>query len=111
MPRNLRLSKREFDTIGRPVRRLVGECCTLAIYKTPQIDGPRAAFVVSKKVSRYAHDRNKIKRRLRAVVYARVASLRGGYTYVFTGKATAINAPFSYLVKDLEKMLISEVLS
>jgi len=52
-----------------------------------------------------APQRNRIKRRLRAVVGACAASFRPQHDYVLIGRREAIAAPFDELVKDLDSLI------
>ncbi|WP_127090972.1 ribonuclease P protein component [Aquabacter cavernae] len=67
---------------------------------TPDV---RIGFTVTKKVGN-AVVRNRIRRRLREVARAVMpAASRPGYDYVMVARLHALHAPFSDLVRDLER--------
>ena len=69
-------------------------------------DGPvRVGFTVSKKVGNAA-ERNRVRRRLRAMVrVAEKAPLRPGYDYVLIGRRQALQLPFDRLIEDFARAL------
>ncbi len=62
----------------------------------------RIGYTVSKKVSKLAVKRNRVKRRLRAVA-ADILALhgKGGHDYVLVGRVDTLDRPYSVLCKDL----------
>ncbi|MCP5978180.1 ribonuclease P protein component, partial [Klebsiella pneumoniae] len=65
----------------------------------------RLGLTVTKKIGN-AVVRNRIRRRLRAVAEAVVpAAGRPGYDYVMVARQSALRAPFSDLVRDLERAI------
>lgn len=68
--------------------------------------GPaRFGFTVSKKVGN-AVERNRVRRRLRAIVRLSAASwLRTGHDYVLIGRRAALNLPFARMAQDFEGAL------
>lgn len=65
---------------------------------------PGVGFTVTKKVGN-APERNRIKRRLRAVVKACAADLRPQHDYVLIGRREALTAEFGTLVGDLAGLI------
>ena len=65
-------------------------------------DAPlRVGFTVSKKTSKLAVERNRIKRRLRALVQDVLPEKgRGGEAYVLIGRKETLNVPYERLRKD-----------
>lgn len=66
--------------------------------------GVKAAIVVSKKVSARAVDRNRVKRRARAILSGALAPLPPA-SYVFYAKKDAVGASFDEVKRDIMKML------
>ena len=68
------------------------------------VDAPGIGFTVSKQCGN-SPERNRIKRRLRAVVGACAATFRPQHAYVLVGHREALAAPFDELVADLAKLI------
>ena len=66
--------------------------------------GPRLGFTVTKKVGT-AVERNRIRRRLRAVVRQEADLVRPGFDYVVVARRDAINAPFAELAREFARTL------
>src|SRR5439155_15382709 len=65
----------------------------------------RVGLTVSKKVGN-AVERNRVRRRLRAIVRLSAAGrLRSGHDYVLIGRRAALRLPFERLGEDLDKAL------
>lgn len=69
---------------------------------------PRVGFVVSKAVGG-AVVRNRTKRRLRALVAARLARLPEGYDVVVRANPAAAGATYAELGRDLDRLLASVI--
>jgi ribonuclease P protein component len=70
-----------------------------------EITGPRFGYTVTKKIGG-AVERNRIKRRLRAVVgLVTSEKARSDHDYVLIARGPALVCPFSDLKKDLERAL------
>jgi ribonuclease P protein component len=69
-------------------------------------DGPvRVGFTVSKKVGG-AVERNRVRRRLRAIVRLSAAgNLRTGHDYVLIGRRAALSLPFERMTEDFDGAL------
>ena len=67
---------------------------------------PRLGFVISKKVARRAHDRNRLKRRLREICRTQVLpGLRAAsFDAVFVARAPAASADFARLSADVAQL-------
>jgi ribonuclease P protein component len=61
----------------------------------------RVGFTVSRKVGT-AVERNRVRRRLRAIVKRSAAGLRPGYDYVLVGRRPALQEPFDRMVATFE---------
>jgi len=67
--------------------------------------GAKCATVASKKVARRAVDRNKIKRRCRAILSKHISNIQKPVALVFYAKADAKAAKFSAIESDIETLL------
>ncbi len=68
-------------------------------------DGPpRVGFTVSRKVGS-AVERNRVRRRLKAIARAGQAALRPGHDYVLVGRRAALDLPFERLAAELDRAL------
>jgi len=65
----------------------------------------RYGFVVSKKISKRAHIRNRSKRRVRAYVETLSSRLAPGYDMLFILKTSVTSQPSVVVQKDVEKAL------
>jgi ribonuclease P protein component len=65
---------------------------------------PRFGFTVARKVGN-AVERNRVRRRLRAVVRASAVAARQGHDYVVIGRRTALALPFTLLLSEYERAL------
>ena len=62
----------------------------------------RVGYTVSKKVSKLAVTRNKIKRRLRAAVREAMVNAKPGTDYVLIGRLEAFKADYTIILEDLK---------
>jgi ribonuclease P protein component len=72
--------------------------------KGPDRETRRFGFVVSKKVGK-AHDRNRVKRRLREVCRLGGDSWRRGFDAVFVARSASANAPYADLEGALRQLM------
>lgn len=82
LPKNYRLKKRnEFDRVFKSGRKFKEDFLLLKVVKS-NFQKNRFAFLVSQKVSKKATIRNKIKRRLRAMVRIRLPKIKSEFDVV-----------------------------
>lgn len=103
MPKEFRLARADFQNM-RAFRRIVGEYFSLSHGELPGRTSPGVACVVSSKVAPRAVDRNKIKRRCRAVL-SEYMKKSPHLTIVLYTKKGAAKASFDDLKKDIEHLL------
>ncbi len=104
MPARLRLSRADFSRM-RGFRRLQGGLFSLSYGVISERIGAGVAVVVSKKVAADAVDRNRIKRRSRAILGRIVPSLSPARVFVAVAKKGAATASFDDFALDLENLL------
>ncbi len=97
--------RREFLVVAGSGVKAVSS--TLVLQALPKPNAPydpiRVGFTVSKKVSKKAVERNRVRRRLRAAV-EQVMPEKGepGWEYVVIGRLAALDAPFSIILRDMQ---------
>ena len=109
LPRAVRLRKnRDFQAVYSRRRSWATPRLVLYIRTRGPHTGPsRFGFVISKKIARRAHDRNRLKRRLREICrHDLLASLRPGMTVdaLFVTRTPAPAATFAELAADVEAL-------
>ncbi len=109
LPRAARLKrKRDFDRVYQ--RRQSWATPALVLYvraRSPQEPSSRLGFVISKKVAKRAHDRNRLKRRLREICRLRLlprTAAQRPFDALFVARSPATQAPFSSLAADVETL-------
>jgi ribonuclease P protein component len=110
MPKKYRLSGEEIRNLssltgGQAGKRLHGRLFSLLVAPVPG-DNAKCACVVSKKAAAKAVDRNKIKRRCRAVLAKRVADVKKPVALVLYAKREAKDATFSEIERDISTLLV-----
>ncbi len=107
MPKKYRLSRADFTRLPKAARRIHGEYFSLTVTPLPSSKGPRAACVVSKKVSARAVDRNRIERRCREALRPLLSKITKPEAFLFYAKREAREASTSDVARDVEKLLRS----
>jgi len=106
LPKQNRLKKKkDCDSVIKQGRHNADRFLVLKIQRN-SLEQSRIGFVVSKKISKKAVERNRIKRRLREIVKKEISELKNGIDLVFLVKKNIITAEFSeieYSVKSLLK--------
>lgn len=106
MPRRHRLSRRDFEVLGRsPRKRIGGTYFFLTLAPSPGGAGIQSACVVSKKVSPRANVRNRIKRRCRDIVRKILFPASFSGALLFTAKREASGASHAEMKADIERLL------
>lgn len=107
LPKNRRIEKKYFGKITKFGKRYNSDLFSL--YKLPISDKDtrvpsKFSFSVSKKVSKLAVDRNKLRRRGYSVVSKHIKSITPGFFYYFSFKKLENNG-FLTIEKDLMRLL------
>ncbi len=71
-------------------------------YNLNNLTYSRFCIIISKKISRSAIDRNKIKRQIRSIIFKNFTNIGKNYDFIILTKPPAINHPY----KDLAKTFI-----
>ena len=101
-----RLKKRRDFLAAQKGRKAVRRAFALESLKRDDEGAPRFGFTVSKRVSKSAVERNRIRRRLKeAVRLASAQAAAPGHDYVLVGRRTALDEPFGKLSRDVASAL------
>lgn len=104
MPPKYRLSRADFTRM-RGFRRIQGRFSSLSYGTLPGRTHAGAAIVVSKKAAAHAVDRNRIKRRSRAIFSRFLRDIPAPVVLVAVAKRGAAEAEFDEFSKDLENLI------
>src|SRR3989344_3284887 len=104
MPKKYRLSRADFTRLPRAARRVHGEYFSLSITPFPPFGGPRAACVVSKKVSARSVDRNRIERLCREILRPELARMKEPTAFIFFAKRESVSASLKDIRQDIQKL-------
>ncbi len=101
-----RLTKdKDFERLAREGRAVYGGELMLK-WRLNNLKQSRFGFVVSKKVDKRAVVRNKIKRRLRAIVRENLSKIRPGYDVMILTRSEIKNLTFMQLKNKIDDLLI-----
>lgn len=98
------MKKKEFEAVFRKGKTKAGKLVFLKILKNNQ-DNNRFGVVVSKKISKKAVNRNKIKRRLREII--RQAHIKPGLNIIIIAKPEIIDKNYQDIKNELEDLFKS----
>lgn len=113
LPRVHRLQDRQaFPQIYSRGKRRSGAVLGIAYLPQPSGGGAvvdsrpsQVAVVVSKKVSRKATLRNRVRRQVQAVLYSLLPQLRAGYWIVFSARQPILTCPWQDLQQEVAQLL------
>jgi len=94
--------KKDFEKIARSGKTVNSDFLVLKVASN-DIKETRVGFVCSKKISKKAITRNRIKRQLREVVKKNLPDLKQGYDIVLFSKTGILNKDFFEIKADAEK--------
>ena len=98
------MKKKEFEAVFRKGKTKAGKLVFLKILKNNQDDN-HFGVVVSKKISKKAVNRNKIKRRLREII--RQAHIKPGLNIIIIAKPEIIDKNYQDIKNELEDLFKS----
>jgi len=104
MPKKYRLSRTDFMRLPKPARRIHGTFFSLTVTPFPLLGGPRAACVVSKKVSVRSVDRNRIERLCREILRSELARMKEPTAFIFFAKRESVSASLKDIRQDIQKL-------
>ena len=97
----LRFERTRINKEGHPVS---GRYLTVISSPSPLLDYPRFAFLVSKKVSPLATDRNRIRRQFTEIVSSLLPKIKVK-DYLLIPKKSALSCSYDLLDKDIQSIL------
>jgi ribonuclease P protein component len=110
LPKENRLKKeKEFEAVFKGGRTLKGKSVFLR-YLINGTDKTKVGFVVSKKISKLAVERNKAKRRMREIVRLRKNSLKDGLSIVIVSLPQIKGMTYQEIKEDLGNILSKDEL-
>lgn len=105
LPKENRLKKKkDFNKVAAGDQQISGNFLILK-FQSNDLSVARVGFVVSKKVSKKAVLRNKVKRRLREAVRAELARVRPGFDLVFFTRREIKEKEFSDIQQLVKQLL------
>ena len=106
LPRQYRLvGEKNFVRLKKYGRLYKGEFLGLIAYKSNRNTNSRIGFTVSLKVSKRAIERNKLRRKLREIVFPLVEKLGNGYDLLFLAKSKSLAASGENLREEVTRLL------
>ena len=108
LPKKRRIEKREFRHIISRGKKLNGDNLLLYIAKIEtdyELKDSRFSFSVSKKVTKGAVDRNRLRRVGYSVIEKSIERIKKGYFLFFVFKKNTVNVKFDVLEKEILKLL------
>lgn len=101
LPRKLTLTDRaDFEAVRKEGQSASSKHLVLAVLPHPDIDHFRYALITSKKAGK-AHERNQIRRLIRASLVEIGSEISPGHHLVFIARWRAKNASFAEIQKDI----------
>jgi len=107
LPKQFRLSNKDFITVKKQGRKIFGPLFGLLIIQEKQEleNRPKFGFIVSKKIDKRATVRNKIKRRLDQALLPFLPKIKPEVMVVFLARKTLVDKSFLAINKEIERML------
>lgn len=109
LPKSYRLKHwRQFQTVYGRGARYSGRYLTLRCLCLPAkaaIAPTQIGIAVGKRVSKKAVVRNRLKRRVRAIVHPLLPELQSGYQLIFSVKSGALECEYEHFLRELKQLL------
>ena len=95
--------KKDFEMVFQKGEKIATDCFFLKKVKN-NFPYSRFGFIISSKVSKKAVLRNKLKRRLRNLVFKKIKKIKKGFDIVLVALPNSKNKDFKELEKSLDKL-------
>lgn len=99
-----RLKKADFEQIFRNGNKLYNQYCNIR-YLSNRLDYCRFAVIVSNKISKKATERNKVRRRVKAVIQENLSNFSKNYDIVITVLSSLAELDYKELQENLLNLL------
>ena len=96
--------KKDFARLSTQGRSVFGPFVTMRVRSSSEV-GPRIAFITSTKVFKLSVDRNRVKRRLRAILRELLPEVPKNIHLLFVVKPEALGASHVDLVAEIRRLL------
>lgn len=96
----------DFNQLKTKGSLLKGEACSLLYFKRGKVEPWRAGIVVSKKISKVAVVRNRLKRQYRMVIRGLASRINPGYDILFLVRAKSVGLSQVALEPEIAKLLV-----
>ena len=103
--KNCLKKKKDFQKVIKQGEKIEKDFLVLKFSENSLKDVSRIGFIVSKKVSKKAYLRNKIKRRLREIIKDNLDNLKPGYDLIFFTKKAIKEKDFLEIEKIVKEIL------
>ena len=103
-----RLRRQDFDSIYRQGKRISGTYLrAIVLFGAPETLNPfpQIGIVISKKVSKRAVQRNRLRRQIQAAFQALLPRLRPGWKGILIVQNSALGCTYDQILPELEKIL------
>jgi len=104
MPRQNRVTRDNFLSLGKAKARKLGIFCSVSVYRQEGFE-PKFVCIISKKMVRLSHDRNHIRRRFREAFRTQVLIAEPHAMYVFTPKKESKTATYKDICEDVKSLI------
>lgn len=105
LPQHERLKRRiDFDQLRQEGKRHNRRSLSLVVLKSTEPER-KAGFIVTKRLSKKAVIRNRIKRQMRAAYLLHRPHLKQGYLFLFIARQAAMEGSFSHLESQMKALL------
>jgi ribonuclease P protein component len=103
--------RRDFHAVYDRGHRYSGSCLTLKVFSplqreiTPDKPPTRLGIAISKKVSKKAVVRNRLKRQLKAAFRELLGKVKPGFWAIAIAKSQAVECNYEHFLRELEELL------
>lgn len=105
LSKQYRLQKdKDFELVFKKGRIISNEFLFLKFVKN-NLAVSRSGFIISKKISKNATVRNRIKRRLREIIRKRLDNIKAGFDIIIVAKPRIVNKDYLEIREGVEELL------